>query len=270
MLTRDATIHSDGRAYYVPADTTERNLELLPCRVSEGILKELEKATRAVLHVPDQVFGKGREAVYTIDMSTNVGASERHWGARNGYWGGHGPAFSRVIDLVNRALDEASGEKLVPPIDERAEGEIMAAIRIVALSRGRVEWEELKKDVKQMLGYGHVRGRSGTRIMGRIWTGILQALKRNIIKIHPYDDYTYLIRTPTLYHYDKDFLVEKLLTRMRKDTWYEKKLVLDDLASWLGFPGIDGEAREPIEAAYRSAMRRGDIERDGDKIKRIH
>ena len=146
------------------------------------------------------------------------------------------------------------------PIDEIETDAIMAAFRQAARGRGRLDRDELLKDVSLVLGYQ----RLGPKIEEALRGHLRAAIRRRIIEADGPD----LVRagTTAMADYDRDELREVFRSIMRKGTSYEREEIIHALARHLGFVRVTDTIRQPIKSAINSAIRHGLLGYEGSAI----
>ncbi len=149
------------------------------------------------------------------------------------------------------------------PIDQIETDAVMAAFRQAARGRGRMERDELLKEVSLILGYQ----RLGPRIVESLRGHLRAAIRRGIIEAEGPS----LVRagTGTMSDYGLEALRETFRSVMRQGTNYDREDLIHSLAHHLGFVRVTDTIREPIKSAINSAIRQGLLGCEGTAIWRI-
>jgi len=73
----------------------------------------------------------------------------------------------------------------------------------------------------------------------------------------------YVPRTPTIDHYDEDYLVKAIRSVVKRGYEYQRNHVVGEVAEYLGFDRVSSAFLDRMKSVFRMAIRRGQIHRDG-------
>ena len=137
---------------------------------------------------------------------------------------------------------------------------LAVAIRKVFSSGGPRDRKTAIRDVALELGYSGVR----PNVKKRVDDALRAAVRRGIIQ----NDGTLLrLDCRSIKDYSREALVKHLLAALER-TWWEEGLAIHWTADYLGYRGVTETAYKTLKATITTAIRRGLLERDGDKIRR--
>ena len=135
----------------------------------------------------------------------------------------------------------------------------MATFRKAARGHSVMERDDLISEVSQLLGYR----RPGPHIRDVLKGHLRAAIRRHIIGA---DGAAVWLETPKAEDYDRDELIDTLLSVMRKNREYDREDVIYAVAKHLGFERMRETVTSPIRSAINGAIRRGIIGYQGTII----
>lgn len=148
-----------------------------------------------------------------------------------------------------------------PPISEREPFEIMAAIRQVFDDGIERDRDAAIRDVARALGYERI----GDRIRESLDGDIRAAVRRGILQ-NANGCLSILCRT--IDGYTRDHLVEMLLSDMGGRWWYRDEIIRAT-ARYLGFRRTGPTITKALKSAINGAIRRGLLESEGPRVRRV-
>lgn len=162
-----------------------------------------------------------------------------------------------------KAIIVRSTKQRVDKIDKRFEKtEVLQAFRKSIFRQNDIDEYQLLRLVGQRLG----ARRLSKRIRLELESYIRAAIRRKII-ISNGDSYG--SATPTINHYDDEYLIKVIKSVIRKGYEYERGEVVAEAAGYLGFDNVSNAFAERIKTVFRKAIRRGDIYRNGIYVGKV-
>lgn len=136
----------------------------------------------------------------------------------------------------------------------------MASVRSVFSSGGPRDRATAIYDINKHLGFQ----RTGSKIRKALDTALLASVRRGVIRndgqlLHP--------DCRAIEDYSRDYLIQYLLADMGR-TWWDQDYVIRATAYYLGFRRTGPAIHAALKATIATAIRRGLLERDGDKIRK--
>jgi type I restriction enzyme S subunit len=147
------------------------------------------------------------------------------------------------------------------PIDQTDRNEVMAVIRDLFASGGPRDRKDATREIAGALGYR----RTGSRIAEILDNDLRTAVRRGILENTP-DGLRLLCRT--IADYDRDFLLQQLTAAMGT-TWWDREDLVSATARWLGFRRTGAVIQETLKATISLAIRRGLLESDGPRVRKV-
>ena len=145
-------------------------------------------------------------------------------------------------------------------LDRRFEkADVLQAFRKAIFHQTDIDKYALLRLVGQRLG---VR-RLSRQIRQELESHIRTAMRRKIIARSD-DGYTSV--TPTIQQYDDEDLIKVLKSVIRNGYEYERSQVVNDAATYLGFEKVSDAFTERMKTIFRTAIRRGDLYRNGNYV----
>ena len=137
---------------------------------------------------------------------------------------------------------------------------------MIALRRAIGQSRAVKRDtavraIAQELGYRRVTQKVRDVIQG----DLLAATRRGIVERRG-DEVAIYCRT--IEEYDAEFLRQMVLKAQGRG-WHERDEAIRRAAAYLGFARLGPRIRRRLSAAIQTLVRRGELERDGDYVRRV-
>ena len=174
---------------------------------------------------------------------------------------GHGSTDILADEKVGeQGIEERPSGRTAPiPIEAFETDEVMAAFRQAARGRGVTDRDELIKEASVVLGYE----RLGSRVEEALRGHLRAAIRRKIIGANGLE---VSIEAPAMADYDREVLIDTLVSVMRKNREYEREDVYRAVANHLGFRRLTDTVRTPIKCAIYGAIRQGVLDYQGDLL----
>ncbi len=146
-------------------------------------------------------------------------------------------------------------------IDEISRDEVMSAIREVFSTSGALERHDAIKETAAALGYS----RTGSRIAQSLDGDLRAAVRRGILENSRQG---LELACRSIGDYSRDVLVEQLQAVMGT-AWFDREELIEQTARWLGFRRTGRVIRDTLKSVINGAIRRGVLEYDGPRVRRV-
>lgn len=137
---------------------------------------------------------------------------------------------------------------------------MIAAIREVFSQNVELDRDSAIREVAHALGFE----RTGSKIAEVIDSALIAASRRGVILN---DRGILSLWSPTIGHYSRDELINKLLSVMGT-VWWDREEAIRAAARHLGFKRTGSLIRDAFKSAINGAIRRGLLESEGALIRR--